>query len=49
MGKKGDNLTYGWLKSLHNSLLQEQEEEQFTGDRKSTEDLSALSDEQRVK
>jgi peptidoglycan hydrolase-like protein with peptidoglycan-binding domain len=47
--KKGENISYNWLYKLKEDLLNEQEEEQFTGDRKSTEALSALSDEQLVK
>ena len=44
--KKGENLTFDWLKNLQNSLLQEQD---FLGSRLSTAQLQKLSDEDLAK
>ena len=44
--KKGENLTYNWLKNLQNSLLKEQD---FLGNRLSTAQLQKLSDEDLAK
>ena len=47
--KKGEDISFNWFYKLKERLLEEQQETEFSGERESTEELAALSDEELVK